>query len=125
MAALSEDGRYGLNCGQQSADRVTVLHVKLTETAVRAIESYQNCTVSKTGVYLIRKYARTACYTSLSWGAQLPRTAKATKLAKLWVESFCFFIVILVLVIKLSNRGRYMRPWTYVLASFYELTKVL
>ncbi|XP_008278743.1 RNA polymerase II elongation factor ELL2 [Stegastes partitus] len=44
MAALSEDGRYGLNCGQQSADRVTVLHVKLTETAVRAIESYQNCT---------------------------------------------------------------------------------
>uniref|UniRef100_A0A3Q3IQK4 OCEL domain-containing protein n=1 Tax=Monopterus albus TaxID=43700 RepID=A0A3Q3IQK4_MONAL len=43
MAALSEDGRYGLNCGQQCADRVTVLHVKLTETALRAIESYQNC----------------------------------------------------------------------------------
>ncbi|XP_049430134.1 RNA polymerase II elongation factor ELL2 [Epinephelus fuscoguttatus] len=43
MAALSEDGRYGLNCGQQSADRVTVLHVKLTETALRAIESHQNC----------------------------------------------------------------------------------
>ncbi|XP_062253834.1 RNA polymerase II elongation factor ELL2 [Platichthys flesus] len=42
-AALSEDGRYGLNCGQQSADRVTVLHVKLTETAAKAIESYQNC----------------------------------------------------------------------------------
>ncbi|XP_037108576.1 RNA polymerase II elongation factor ELL2 [Syngnathus acus] len=44
MAALSEDGSYGLNCGQHSADRVTVLHVKLTETALRAIESYQNCT---------------------------------------------------------------------------------
>ncbi|XP_026163620.1 RNA polymerase II elongation factor ELL2 [Mastacembelus armatus] len=44
MAALSEDGRYGLNCGQQSADRVTVLHVKLTETALRAIESHQSCT---------------------------------------------------------------------------------
>uniref|UniRef100_G3P2F5 Elongation factor for RNA polymerase II 2 n=1 Tax=Gasterosteus aculeatus aculeatus TaxID=481459 RepID=G3P2F5_GASAC len=43
MAALSEDGRYGLNCGQQTADRVTVLHVKLTETALRAIESHQNC----------------------------------------------------------------------------------
>uniref|UniRef100_A0A672HBF6 OCEL domain-containing protein n=1 Tax=Salarias fasciatus TaxID=181472 RepID=A0A672HBF6_SALFA len=43
MAALSEDGSYGLNCGQQSADRVTVLHVKLTETALRAIESYQKC----------------------------------------------------------------------------------
>ncbi|KAL6111808.1 ell2 [Pungitius sinensis] len=43
MAALSEDGRYGLNCGQQTADRVTVLHVKLTETALRAIEGHQNC----------------------------------------------------------------------------------
>ncbi|XP_051932687.1 RNA polymerase II elongation factor ELL2 [Hippocampus zosterae] len=43
MAALSEDGRYGLNCGQHSTGRVTVLHVKLTETALRAIESYQNC----------------------------------------------------------------------------------
>ncbi|KAM3878274.1 RNA polymerase II elongation factor ELL2 [Diretmus argenteus] len=43
MAALSEDGRYGLNCGRQSADRVTVLHVKLTETALKALESYQNC----------------------------------------------------------------------------------
>lgn len=43
MAALSEDGRYGLNCGPESADRVTVLHVKLTETALRAIESHENC----------------------------------------------------------------------------------
>uniref|UniRef100_A0A3P8ZVJ1 OCEL domain-containing protein n=1 Tax=Esox lucius TaxID=8010 RepID=A0A3P8ZVJ1_ESOLU len=41
MAALSEDGRYGLNCGRRNADQVTVLHVKLTETAFRAIESYQ------------------------------------------------------------------------------------
>ncbi|XP_057701207.1 RNA polymerase II elongation factor ELL2 [Corythoichthys intestinalis] len=44
MAALSEDGRYGLNCGQHGADKVTVLHVKLTETALRAIETYQKCT---------------------------------------------------------------------------------
>ncbi|XP_007253995.2 RNA polymerase II elongation factor ELL2 [Astyanax mexicanus] len=42
MAALSEDGRYGLNCGR-NAERITVLHVKLTETAIRALESYQNC----------------------------------------------------------------------------------
>uniref|UniRef100_A0A3P8X3F9 RNA polymerase II elongation factor ELL N-terminal domain-containing protein n=1 Tax=Cynoglossus semilaevis TaxID=244447 RepID=A0A3P8X3F9_CYNSE len=42
MAALCEDGRYGLKYGQQSDDRVTVLHVKLTETALKAIESYQN-----------------------------------------------------------------------------------
>lgn len=51
MAALSEDGRYGLNCGQESAGRFTVLHVKLTETALRAIESYQKCVVSETAFY--------------------------------------------------------------------------
>lgn len=45
MAALSEDGRYGLNCGRNT-DRITVLHVKLTETAIRALENYRNCKVS-------------------------------------------------------------------------------
>ncbi|XP_076851017.1 RNA polymerase II elongation factor ELL2 isoform X2 [Brachyhypopomus gauderio] len=42
MAALSQDGSYALNC-VRSADRITVLHVKLTETAIRALEGYQNC----------------------------------------------------------------------------------
>ncbi|XP_053330737.1 RNA polymerase II elongation factor ELL2 [Spea bombifrons] len=42
MAALSEEGRYGLSCGRGTQDQVTVLHVKLTETAFRALESYQN-----------------------------------------------------------------------------------
>lgn len=52
MASLSEDESYGLNCGTQGADRVTVLHVKLTETALRAIENYQVCTVSACGCLL-------------------------------------------------------------------------
>lgn len=71
MAALSEDGRYGLNCGQQSADRITVLHVKLTETALRAIESHQKCMVSKTGVYFSQKTSqdRRADTARLSWGS--------------------------------------------------------
>ncbi|XP_076140815.1 RNA polymerase II elongation factor ELL2 [Alosa pseudoharengus] len=43
MAALSEDGRYGLNCSRRNASKITVLHVKLTETAIRALENYQNC----------------------------------------------------------------------------------
>ncbi|XP_063820113.1 RNA polymerase II elongation factor ELL2 isoform X1 [Pseudophryne corroboree] len=41
-AALSEEGRYGLSCGRGTQDQVTVLHVKLTETAFRALESHQN-----------------------------------------------------------------------------------
>ncbi|XP_064356404.1 RNA polymerase II elongation factor ELL2-like [Dromaius novaehollandiae] len=41
MAALREGGRYGVSCGRVTADNITVLHVKLTETAVRALESYQ------------------------------------------------------------------------------------
>uniref|UniRef100_A0AAY4AFP2 OCEL domain-containing protein n=1 Tax=Denticeps clupeoides TaxID=299321 RepID=A0AAY4AFP2_9TELE len=40
MAALSEEGSYGLSCGQRNGDRVSVLHVKLTETAIRAVESH-------------------------------------------------------------------------------------
>lgn len=42
MAALCEDGTYGLDCGRKS-DRVSVLHVKLTESAFKALENYQNC----------------------------------------------------------------------------------
>ncbi|KAG1943573.1 RNA polymerase II elongation factor ELL2 [Pimephales promelas] len=42
MAALCEDGTYGLNCGRKS-DRISVLHVKLTESAFKALENYQNC----------------------------------------------------------------------------------
>ncbi|KAM4809199.1 RNA polymerase II elongation factor ELL2 [Rhinophrynus dorsalis] len=41
-AVLSEDGRYGLSCERGTQDQVTVLHVKLTETAFRALENYQN-----------------------------------------------------------------------------------
>lgn len=45
MAALCEDGTYGLNCGRKS-DKISVLHVKLTESAFKALENYQNCKVS-------------------------------------------------------------------------------
>ncbi|KAJ7335754.1 hypothetical protein JRQ81_013695 [Phrynocephalus forsythii] len=41
MAALQEGGRYGVSCGRVTQDNLTVLHVKLTETAFRALESYQ------------------------------------------------------------------------------------
>lgn len=70
MAALSEDGRYGLNCGRQSADRVTVLHVKLTETALRAIESYQNCKVSESTGFFSSSRLNQECLLTrvcLSW----------------------------------------------------------
>uniref|UniRef100_A0A8C2YBX9 Elongation factor for RNA polymerase II 2 n=1 Tax=Coturnix japonica TaxID=93934 RepID=A0A8C2YBX9_COTJA len=42
MASLREGGRYAVSCGKE-ADNVSVLHVKLTETAVRALEGYQSC----------------------------------------------------------------------------------
>ncbi|MBN3281089.1 ELL2 factor, partial [Polyodon spathula] len=43
MAALCEDGRYGLSCGRLNPGKLSVLHVKLTETAFRALENYQSC----------------------------------------------------------------------------------
>ncbi|KAM7076408.1 RNA polymerase II elongation factor ELL2 isoform 2-T2 [Ciconia maguari] len=42
MAELREGERYGVSC-QRESPNVTVLHVKLTETALRALESYQGC----------------------------------------------------------------------------------
>ncbi|KAK9408391.1 RNA polymerase II elongation factor ELL2 [Crotalus adamanteus] len=41
MASLREGGRYGVSCGRVTQDNITVLHVKLTETAFRALENYQ------------------------------------------------------------------------------------
>lgn len=48
MASLREGGRYAVSCGK-AADNVSVLHVKLTETAVRALESYQSRKVRAAG----------------------------------------------------------------------------
>uniref|UniRef100_A0A671QNL0 RNA polymerase II elongation factor ELL N-terminal domain-containing protein n=1 Tax=Sinocyclocheilus anshuiensis TaxID=1608454 RepID=A0A671QNL0_9TELE len=53
MAALCEDGTYGLNCGRKS-DRISVLHVKLTETAFKALENYQNCKNAPSSQAMIR-----------------------------------------------------------------------
>ncbi|XP_065512742.1 RNA polymerase II elongation factor ELL2 [Caloenas nicobarica] len=42
MAELREGERYGVSC--EGGDRgVTVMHVKLTETALRVLESYEKC----------------------------------------------------------------------------------
>uniref|UniRef100_UPI00398E6358 RNA polymerase II elongation factor ELL n=1 Tax=Pristiophorus japonicus TaxID=55135 RepID=UPI00398E6358 len=44
MAALKEERSYGLSCGQLgSGNSLSVLHVKLTDSALRALEAYQNC----------------------------------------------------------------------------------
>uniref|UniRef100_A0A4W3GP14 RNA polymerase II elongation factor ELL N-terminal domain-containing protein n=1 Tax=Callorhinchus milii TaxID=7868 RepID=A0A4W3GP14_CALMI len=45
MAALGEERRFGLNCGASAAGhRLSRYHVKLTETALRALEAYQKLT---------------------------------------------------------------------------------
>ncbi|XP_073542484.1 RNA polymerase II elongation factor ELL [Phyllobates terribilis] len=41
MAALQEERSYGLSCGRVGG-RVSVFHVKLTDSALRAFESYRN-----------------------------------------------------------------------------------
>ena len=41
-AGLREEQCYGLSCGRLGQDHITVLHVKLTETAIRALETYQS-----------------------------------------------------------------------------------
>ena len=47
MAALKEDRSYGLSCGRVSdGSKVSVFHVKLTDSALRAFESYRASQVS-------------------------------------------------------------------------------
>ncbi|XP_075466955.1 RNA polymerase II elongation factor ELL isoform X1 [Ascaphus truei] len=49
MAALKEEQSYGLSCGRVShGNRVSVFHVKLTDSALRAFESYRSSQASIT-----------------------------------------------------------------------------
>lgn len=46
MAALQAERGYGLSCGRLGrGTRLSVFHVKLTDSAVRAFEAYQACKV--------------------------------------------------------------------------------
>ncbi|XP_030622281.1 RNA polymerase II elongation factor ELL [Chanos chanos] len=44
MAALKQEHRYGLSCGKinKNIPNKTIYHVKLTDTAIRTLEAYQN-----------------------------------------------------------------------------------
>uniref|UniRef100_UPI00398EE19E RNA polymerase II elongation factor ELL n=1 Tax=Pristiophorus japonicus TaxID=55135 RepID=UPI00398EE19E len=47
MAALGEERSFGLSCGKLSAgQRLSLYHVKLTDTALRALEAYQRLAAS-------------------------------------------------------------------------------
>uniref|UniRef100_A0AAQ4P7P6 RNA polymerase II elongation factor ELL N-terminal domain-containing protein n=1 Tax=Gasterosteus aculeatus aculeatus TaxID=481459 RepID=A0AAQ4P7P6_GASAC len=48
MASLSQEHRYGLSCGRnnRNSPNRTLYHVKLTDTAIRALEAYQKLKIS-------------------------------------------------------------------------------
>ncbi|XP_061677480.1 RNA polymerase II elongation factor ELL2 [Syngnathoides biaculeatus] len=48
MAALRQERRYGLSCGKinKTSHSPTLYHVKLTDTAIRTLENYQNLKAS-------------------------------------------------------------------------------
>uniref|UniRef100_A0A3Q4H330 RNA polymerase II elongation factor ELL N-terminal domain-containing protein n=1 Tax=Neolamprologus brichardi TaxID=32507 RepID=A0A3Q4H330_NEOBR len=47
MASLRQEHQYGLSCGKnnKNSPNRTLYHVKLTDTAIRALEAYQNLKV--------------------------------------------------------------------------------
>lgn len=49
MAALRQEHRYGLSCGKinKNSPNQSLYHVKLTDTAIRTLEAYQNLKVRK------------------------------------------------------------------------------
>ena len=59
MAALRQEHRYGLSCGKidKNIPNKTLYHVKLTDTAIRALEAYQNLKVSSNKkMFCLSKY---------------------------------------------------------------------
>uniref|UniRef100_A0A3Q4HRL7 RNA polymerase II elongation factor ELL N-terminal domain-containing protein n=1 Tax=Neolamprologus brichardi TaxID=32507 RepID=A0A3Q4HRL7_NEOBR len=48
MAALRQEHRYGLSCAKinKNTPNQTLYHVKLTDTAIRTLEAYQNLKAS-------------------------------------------------------------------------------
>ncbi|XDV22344.1 hypothetical protein PO909_027252 [Leuciscus waleckii] len=49
MAALKEEQCYGLSCGRVSnGSNISVYHVKLTDSALRAFEDYQKIPLKAT-----------------------------------------------------------------------------
>lgn len=53
MAALKQEHRYGLSCGKINKNKPnkTLYHVKLTDTAIRTLEAYQNLKVRHIGFH--------------------------------------------------------------------------
>uniref|UniRef100_A0A4W3JFH9 Elongation factor for RNA polymerase II 2 n=1 Tax=Callorhinchus milii TaxID=7868 RepID=A0A4W3JFH9_CALMI len=81
-AALAEDQRYGLSCGRASGGpgRVTVFHVKLTETAFRALEAFQHSKNSSTSQPTIQ-------FQGLQGLVKIPRTDAPKE-----VRNFDFYV---------------------------------
>lgn len=48
-AALGEERRFGLSCGRRVGcrQRLSIYHLKLTDTALRALETYERLAVSE------------------------------------------------------------------------------
>lgn len=64
MAALKEEQCYGLSCGRVSnGSNISVFHVKLTDSALRALEDYQSSKVTDTLLFLT--ITSTCCLLSL------------------------------------------------------------
>ncbi|XP_069073999.1 RNA polymerase II elongation factor ELL isoform X2 [Pleurodeles waltl] len=86
MATLKEEQSYGLSCGRVSdGSKVSVFHVKLTDSALRAFESYQT-----TKAPLVQKPS--ICFQGTQGQITIPRCEIPTEL-----RTFTFY---------LSNVGR-------------------
>lgn len=59
MAALRQEHRYGLSCGKNNKNipNKTIFHVKLTDTAIRTLEAYQNLKVIFLNCFTLKAFA--------------------------------------------------------------------
>lgn len=64
MAALRQEHRYGLSCGKinKNTPNQTLYHVKLTDTAIRTLEAYQNLKVRQ---FFRSNFGACVCFSSI------------------------------------------------------------
>lgn len=84
MAALRQEHRYGLSCGQinKNSPKQSLYHVKLTDTAIRTLETYQNLKVMTSSPPQLFRAAVFPALLSLSTSCVPPNASQLRELSE-------------------------------------------
>lgn len=96
MASLRQEQQYGLSCGKnnKNSSNWTLYHVKLTDTAIRALEAYQNLKVP----FLLLRLARAKLF-----GDELSKLSRESVLSSVQLLNVMHFHFLWVIFLSFIN----------------------